>query len=262
MRRKYFLNIIIVMILACSFLVFDNIILIHTVEAAESYYTVAGTKNYLALRASPRYDESNEIGKLYNGETVQYVNSGNGSYWYVYSSKLGQYGYVNSKYLIGSSSPSYTNSSPATSGNTYTVVGTKNYLALRSVAEYNDNNIIGKLYNGDTVQVQNTSGRYWYVYSSKLGMSGFVNSQYLAPSGGGSAPVPVTTGGNTYKVTGAKNYLALRSAAVYDDKNEIGRLYNGDSVEVQNSSGTYWYVYSSKLGKSGYVNARYLTPYY
>ena len=50
-------------------------------------------------------------------------------------------------------------------------------------------------------------------------------------------------------------YLALRNAKAYDDANEIGQLNNGDTVQVQDSSGsTYWYVYSSRLGKSGYVN--------
>mgnify|MGYP002571570392 CR=1 FL=1 len=64
---------------------------------------------------------------------------------------------------------------------------------------------------------------------------------------------------NMYTVTVASGYLALRNAKAYDDANEIGQLNNGDTVQVQDSSGsTYWYVYSSRLGKSGYVNKNYL----
>ena len=54
-------------------------------------------------------------------------------------------------------------------------------------------------------------------------------------------------------------YLALRTAKAFDSRNEIGELYTGDKVEVLDSSdGTYWYVYSPKLGKYGYVNKNYL----
>ena len=64
---------------------------------------------------------------------------------------------------------------------------------------------------------------------------------------------------NTYSVAVASGYLALRNAKAYDDANEIGQLNTGDTVQVQDSSGsTYWYVYSSRLGKSGYVNKNYL----
>ena len=69
-------------------------------EKAQGVYMVTGTQNYLALRSSPGYDESNEIGKLYNGDWVQYINSGDGTYWYIFSEKLGKYGYVNGNYLV------------------------------------------------------------------------------------------------------------------------------------------------------------------
>ena len=75
-------------------------------------------------------------------------------------------------------------------------------------------------------------------------------------------PMTVQTGWaatTSYTVTVADGYLALRNAKAYDDANEIGQLNTGDTVQVQDSSGsTYWYVYSSRLGKSGYVNKNYL----
>lgn len=62
-------------------------------------YTVGYPKHYLALRTAPAYDYYNEIGKLYHGDTVEVINYGNGTYWYVYSPKYGCYGYVNHNYL-------------------------------------------------------------------------------------------------------------------------------------------------------------------
>ena len=57
----------------------------------------------------------------------------------------------------------------------------------------------------------------------------------------------------------SKGYLALRSAKAYDSRNEIGKLYTGDTVEVKDSSDSqYWYVYAPSLGKYGYVNKDYL----
>ena len=62
-----------------------------------------------------------------------------------------------------------------------------------------------------------------------------------------------------YTVVVDKGYLALRTAKAYDSRNEIGELYTGDTVDVTDTSdSTYWYVYSPKHGKSGYVNRNYL----
>ena len=65
--------------------------------------------------------------------------------------------------------------------------------------------------------------------------------------------------GFTRTVSVAKGYLALRTAKAYDEANEIGELYTGDTVQVTDTSdSTYWYVYSPKHGKYGYVNKDYL----
>ncbi len=59
------------------------------------------------------------------------------------------------------------------------------YLALRTRPYYNDYNIIGKLYNGDCVQVvgevlDGEDGHdYVMVYSPKLGCQGYVNAAYI-----------------------------------------------------------------------------------
>ncbi len=61
--------------------------------------TVSVAKGYLALRTEKSYDEANEIGELYSGDTVQVMDTSDSSYWYVYAPKLNKYGYVNRDYL-------------------------------------------------------------------------------------------------------------------------------------------------------------------
>lgn len=207
--------------------------------------TVKVDSGYLALRNDKVYDSKNEVGKLYTGDTVQIANTNDDTYWLVYAPGLGKGGYVNKNYLQGTSS--------GTSGETRTVSVSKGYLALRNAKAYDSSNEIGELYTGDTVQLIDTSNAtYWYVYSPKLGKNGFVNKNYLT---GGSS----SSGTVTKTVSVSKGYLALRSAKAYDAANEIGELYTGDTVQVTDTSdSTYWYVYSPKLGKSGYVNKDYL----
>ena len=44
-----------------------------------------------------------------------------------------------------------------------------------------------------------------------------------------------------------------------DSSNEIGQLYSGDTVQlVDTTDAQYWYIYSQKLCKYGYVNKDYL----
>ena len=66
-----------------------------------------------------------------------------------------------------------------------------------------------------------------------------------------------------YTVHVDTGYLALRTAPAYDDSNIIGELRNGDVVTVEDKkSGDYWWVYSPKLDKSGYVNKNNLMTAY
>ena len=61
--------------------------------------TVRVQSGYLALRTAKAYDSSNEIGKLWTGDTVQVIDTSDSQYWYVYAPTLGKYGYVNKDYL-------------------------------------------------------------------------------------------------------------------------------------------------------------------
>lgn len=132
--------------------------------------------------------------------------------------------------------------------NTWTVSVNKGYLALRTAKAYDSRNEIGELYTGDTVEVTDSSdSTYWYVYSPKHNKSGYVNKNYLVGNT------------NTWTVSVSEGYLALRTAKAYDSKNEIGELYTGDTVQViDTSDSAYWYVYSPKHGKNGFVNKDYL----
>lgn len=207
-------------------------------DTAEYTYTVCVSEGYLALRTAKAFDSSNEIGRLYTGYTVELVDCSDATYWYVYAPALGQYGYVNCNYLM------------STIGSSWTVRVDSGYLALRTAKAYDYANEIGALYSGEIVQLLDTrDSQYWYVYSPKLGRSGYVNKDYLV--GGRS--------GETRTVKVSSGYLALRTAKAYDYANEIGALYTGETVQlIDNSDSAYWYVYAPSLGKSGYVNKDYL----
>ena len=222
-------------------------------------YTVSVASGYLALRTAMAFDSSNEIGQLYSGDIVCFQYVGDSTYWYVYSPKLGKFGYVNKNYLIGAgSAPGATYSNPG--GTAYTVSVAKGYLALRTAMAYDSRNEIGQLYSGDVVYYQSTGNNtYWYVYSPKYGKYGYVNRNYLIGGGSSSGGSYSNPGGTAYTVSVAKGYLALRTAMAYNSANEIGQLYSGDVVYYQSTGNdTYWYVYSPKYGKYGYVNRNYL----
>lgn len=208
-------------------------------------WTVRVPESYLALRSAKAFAFENEIGKLWTGDTVEVKDTSDDKYWYVYSPKLGLSGYVNKNYLY--------RSAPTPSGETRTVSVDEGYLALRTAKAFAYENEIGKLYTGDTVQLIDTSDpTYWYVYAPSLGLSGYVNKNFLR---NGSAPTPSA---NTKTVSVSDGYLALRYAPGYDASNEIGKLWTGEKVQVQNTDGQYWYVYAPSLGKYGYVNKDYL----
>lgn len=208
-------------------------------DAAGKTYTVKVDSGYLALRTAKAFERENEIGELYTGDTVEVTDTSDATYWWVYSPKHNKNGYVNKNYLVDSS---------ASYGDTWTVKVDSGYLALRTAKAFERANEIGELYTGDTVQVRDTSdSTYWWVYSSKYNKEGYVNKNYLVSAGA------------TYSVKVDSGYLALRTAKAFDRANEIGELYTGDTVQVKDTSdSTYWWVYSSKYNREGYVNKNYL----
>lgn len=215
----------------------------------DSQWTVSVSTGYLTLRTDKAYNSSNEIGQLYTGDTVSVFNSSDPAYWYVYSPRLNQYGYVNKDYLTGGVVGAVGTVS-LYAGETRVVNVATGYLALRNMKAYDSSNEIRQLYTGDTVQILDTSdAQYWYVYSPKYDLNGFVNKDYLSGTASYSS--------RTVRVS--KGYLALRSSKAYTTANETGELYTGDTVEIIDTSDpTYWYVYAPKLNNYGYVNKDYL----
>ena len=217
-------------------------------EASSDLYTVSVDSGYLALRTAKAYDSRNEIGELYSGDVVEVRDYSDPEYWYVYSYKHSRTGYVNCNYLIGSD------------GGYWTVRVDSGYLALRTEKAYDSRNEIGELYTGDTVEViSQESGGYWYVYSPKHDLYGYVNKDYLYAGGSSRNTSVSVSSSDSYTVWVESGYLALRNAKAYDSRNEIGELYTGETVEViSRESGDYWYVYSPKHDRRGYVNKNYL----
>lgn len=240
-KKKFYLPVIATAALALSFSTTA-----HDAQASVNTYQVNVPTGYLALRNAANADDSNIFGQLYTGDLVEVSDYAIATgYWYVYSPKYDAFGYVNNDYLnaINSSSGYYYDSQWTVSVNT-------GYLALRTDKAYNSSNEIGQLYTGDTVQILDTSdAQYWYVYSPKYDLNGFVNKDYLSGTASYSS--------RTVRVS--KGYLALRSSKAYTTANETGELYTGDTVEIiDTSDSTYWYVYAPKLNNYGYVNKDYL----
>ena len=231
---------------------------VQALASSNPYYSVKVNSGYLALRTYPSYEDWNEIGELYTGDVVEVLDTtSNATYWWVYSPKHGKEGYVNKNYLLYRS---YDGSRRTTcsSYDAYRVEVSKGYLALRTAPAYDDANIIGELYTGDTVMfISRYNGDYWWVYSPKHNKEGYVNCNYL--SGVRSNGSSYRSSYGNYSVSVAKGYLALRTYPSYEDWNEIGELYTGDVVTVLSKpSGDYWWVYSYKYNREGYVNKNYL----
>lgn len=230
--------------------------------------------NTLPILSTPDTDGS-ALGMAERGEEVIVLAKPNDTYAYIYAAEERAYGYVECSKLsdekpkdetkedtkkadsasqttteiLGAGSP------PADYQGIYYVKVASGYLALRNAKAFDASNEIGKMYNGDYVQAIRTNEQYWYVYSPSLGAYGYTNSDYLVSSSGSVKAYD----NSVYYASVASGYLALRSAMAYDASNEIGKIANGQEVDVIDSStGTYWYVYVPALNQYGYVNSEYL----
>ncbi len=158
-----------------TFLILRSVIY---VNAADVTYRVEVESGYLALRSEPHYDSRNEIGQLHSGDIVTVDRYEEGDYWWVSAQKLNKSGYVNKNYL---STGIGTDFIPSPLGyGCYGVRIETGYLALRNFPENDPENEIGKMHNGDTVDVIDTTNtRYWWVYSYANEMEGFVNKDCI-----------------------------------------------------------------------------------
>ena len=211
--------------------------------SAGSRYRVKGVDIYLALRTGMAYDARNEIGKIYNGQEVEFISVGDSTYWYVYAPTLGKYGYVNKNYLTAVDDQS--------DSKTYTVQGVDLYLALRNAMAYDARNEIGKIYNGQTVEYISTGdSTYWFVYAPSLGRYGYVNKNYLVKTSSGSV-----VSGTWYSITDRyKDGIALHP--IPDPNSSVlTRLPYGTQFYVTYYSGNYGYT--TWNGFTGWINLKY-----
>ena len=84
--------------------------------------------------------------------------------------------------------------------------------------------------------------------------------QYFDSNWTGTAQSMNDNAVGTWKtVSVSDGYLALRNGTTYDAVNEIGKLNNGDTVQIQQgANGSYVWVYSPKYDAFGWVNAGFL----
>ena len=130
----------------------DYLVSLYSQSGGYSYstsYTVSVSKGYLALRNAKAYDSSNEIGKLYSGDTVSVSDSSDPQYWYVYAPKLNCYGYVNKDYLYYSGGRASTQSVSRYYGESRTVSVAPVSSAPLVISVLVNSNVVGVFLNTD-----------------------------------------------------------------------------------------------------------------
>ena len=95
--KKKLLSMVLTLALALSFFALPVSAAKAPVSEGKKLY-VTGTKNFLALRSKPEYKASNEIAKIYNGETLK-VQLSNRSGAYLWAKYEGKQGWVNGDYV-------------------------------------------------------------------------------------------------------------------------------------------------------------------
>lgn len=218
-------------------------------------YYVTKTKTSLSLRSEANSDSA-VVMELYNGDMVALLERTTNKFWYVYDYSTGNSGYVLKAYLTEDyDDVKYDEDEATTVIGTYYVVGTENYLAIRSELSSSSEVIIGKTYNGYEVGlIEKTNGTFWYIYDYNSGLYGYVKCAYLTDYYDND-----NTYYGDYYVSGTTNYLAIRSEPSSSSEVEIGRTYNGSQVLViEKTNNTFWYIYDYSSALYGYVKCAYL----
>lgn len=204
------------------------------------------------------------IGHLSNGESIDIVGeSGN---WYKISHN-GTNGYVSKDYVEivqgGESSNSSNNGGQQSNSSSFKahVVNVESSLRVRAEAS-TSSEILGYLYNGETVNVTGESGN-WYKIDFK-GKIAYVSKEYIAKGEGNSNS---SNNGNSSsnnenqstnkkgQVVNITSNLRVRSEA-NSHSMVLGYLLNGETVNITGESGE-WYKISFNNGVA-YVSKEYI----
>ena len=183
----------------------------------------------LNVRSTPRVEDGNKLYVLANGTDVEIIDEKDD--WYKIEVKNKKSGWVSSQYIDLNSKSSYV------------IANRVNFRSGPSTSY----SVIGKLSNGDKVEVISTSNGWSKIKYN--GKTGYVSSQYLSSS---AAPESTTT------TTKYVNTLSLNvRSGPSTSYSVIGKVSEGDKVEVISTSNGW-----SKIkynGKTGYVSSQYLS---
>ena len=183
----------------------------------------------LNVRSTPRVEDGNKLYVLANGTDVEIIDEKDD--WYKIKVKNKKSGWVSSQYIDLNSKSSYV------------IANRVNFRSGPSTSY----SVIGKLSNGDKVEVISTSNGWSKIKYN--GKTGYVSSQYLSSS---TAPESTTT------TTKYVNTLSLNvRSGPSTSYSVIGKVSEGDKVEVISTSNGW-----SKIkynGKTGYVSSQYLS---
>ena len=161
----------------------------------ESYGGSGSTVHIYGVRNGSSYEPqiSTQYNDFYSDDNGNYIAHSNDfstgahtypEHYFSYDSSSGEFYEITSANNNGTSAPGNNDNNQGSHGTIYTVTGTNNYLAIRSAPAYDESNVIAKLNNGATVQVNSTDtygdkGEYWYVTDPNSGISGYANKKYL-----------------------------------------------------------------------------------
>jgi len=210
---------------------------------------------FLNFRAQPGYD-AQVLDLLYNGVPLYVLNTING--WYCVELN-GQVGYVRGEFLTDWGKGQYGSSTVAT-------IKTPNNTAMNLRSGPGMNYPVVRQFTGDSYVSVLARGNGWWCVSAD-GTVGFMSSDYLVEGlhsardnaagssvSGGGTPYAVVSNPVSTQALNLRQYASTASMV-------LDKLYNGDTLWVD-EQGTEWCAVTDQAtGISGYVMTKYIRLY-